>query len=235
MNCILLEQSDFISPQRVVLQERRLQHVLQVHRATVGETLKVGAINGLLGRGRVERLDEQGLEMTVELDTPPPSEVGVRLIVALPRPKSLRKVVMGAVCMGVKQIVFVNSWRVEKSYWQSPLLQPPALRELCLVALEQAVDTVMPTISLKARFKPFVEDELEEFCAGTTRIVAHPYDAPDCMRGPLGPLSVAVGPEGGFIPYEIELLKQRGFSAVNLGERILRVEDAVVALLGRLI
>jgi RsmE family RNA methyltransferase len=137
--------------------------------------------------------------------------------------------------MGVKHIVLLNSWRVEKSYWQSPFLQPQALNELSLVALEQAVDTVMPHISLKSRFKPFVEDELEEFCAGTTRMVAHPYDAPECPRGPLGALSLAVGPEGGFIPYEVEMLKQRGFSAVNLGERILRVEDAVVALLGRLV
>ncbi|RYZ96209.1 MAG: 16S rRNA (uracil(1498)-N(3))-methyltransferase, partial [Moraxellaceae bacterium] len=43
-----------------------------------------------------------------------------------------------------------------------------------------------------------------------------------------------IGPEGGFIPYEIDLLNKQGFEVVNLGERIMRVETVVPYLLGRL-
>ncbi|MDB2481016.1 16S rRNA (uracil(1498)-N(3))-methyltransferase, partial [Porticoccaceae bacterium] len=39
---------------------------------------------------------------------------------------------------------------------------------------------------------------------------------------------------GGFIPYEIDKLNQVGFESVHLGQRILRVENAVPALVSRL-
>jgi RsmE family RNA methyltransferase len=48
------------------------------------------------------------------------------------------------------------------------------------------------------------------------------------------PCTLAIGPEGGFIPYEIEKLQQAGFAGVHLGARILRVENAVTALVSRL-
>jgi RsmE family RNA methyltransferase len=47
-------------------------------------------------------------------------------------------------------------------------------------------------------------------------------------------VTLVIGPEGGFIPFEIELLEKNGFQAVTLGPRILRVENAIPALAGRL-
>jgi RsmE family RNA methyltransferase len=46
--------------------------------------------------------------------------------------------------------------------------------------------------------------------------------------------TVVVGPEGGFIPYEVELLQKNGCQAMSLGNRILRTETAVSHILGRL-
>jgi 16S rRNA (uracil1498-N3)-methyltransferase len=51
---------------------------------------------------------------------------------------------------------------------------------------------------------------------------------------PDGPLSVAVGPEGGFDPSEEELLDAEGAIPFGLGSRVLRLETAVVATLSRL-
>jgi len=47
-------------------------------------------------------------------------------------------------------------------------------------------------------------------------------------------VTLVIGPEGGFIPAEVDLLSRSGCRPVNLGERILRVETAVAALTGRL-
>jgi RsmE family RNA methyltransferase len=47
-------------------------------------------------------------------------------------------------------------------------------------------------------------------------------------------VTLAIGPEGGFIPYEIDLLKKHNFKATHVGERVLRVENAIPAIISRL-
>jgi RsmE family RNA methyltransferase len=191
-------------------------------------------MNGQLGRGVITALRDDALEMDVALDQAPPPPLPVTLVLALPRPKSLKKVLAAVTTMGVKRVVLLNTFRVEKSYWQSPLLQPTALREQLLLGLEQAGDTVLPEISLRHRFKPFVEDEIAELTRGTRALVAHPTAVRPSPRDVQQAVTLAVGPEGGFIPFEVELLQAHGFEPVSLGVRRLRVEHAVPALLGRL-
>jgi 16S rRNA (uracil1498-N3)-methyltransferase len=234
MNVILLFEEDFIGPQRVRLCGRRLQHVLEVHRARVADELCVGVLNAQLGVGRIATLTADALELEVELNQDPPHPLPVTLLLALPRPKTLKKVLQAVTAMGVKRIVLMNSWRVEKSFWDSPVLRPEALREQMVLGLEQARDTVLPEISVRKRFKPFVEDEIPDLIRATRALLAHPTAAQPCPRDVHGAITLAVGPEGGFIPYEVELLQAHGFETVSLGPRSLRVEHAVPALLGRL-
>jgi len=236
MNLILLFADDFIDAAgRVRLAGRRLEHIRRVHRAAVGETLRVGRLNGQLGMGRITAMSADALEMEVALDQEAPAPSPATLLLALPRPKALKRLLQGVTAMGVKRIVLMNAWRVEKSFWESPVLAPEALREQLILGLEQARDTVLPEILLRPRFKPFVEDELPELIRGTRGLLAHPLAAAPCPRNVGGPITLAVGPEGGFIAYEVELLQARGFEAVSLGARVLRVEHAVPALLGRLL
>jgi len=234
MNLVLLFEEDFVGPQRVRLAGRRLQHVLAVHRARVGDELRVGLVNAQLGTGVISSLSSDVLEMEVRLDQPPPPPLPVTLLLALPRPKSLKKVLQAATAMGVKRIVLMATWRVEKSFWDSPALHPDGLREQMVLGLEQARDTVLPEITLRRRFRPFAEDEVPGLARATRALLAHPPASQPCPRAVRGPVTLAVGPEGGFIPYEVELLQAHGFAAVSLGPRVLRVEQALPALVGRL-
>jgi len=234
MNLILLNNNDFIDEDRVILTGRRLQHVLEVHRAEVGHRLRVGQVGGLIGEGRVRTLTNDKLELELRLDQHPPDPLPVSLLLALPRPKMLKRVLQSVTSLGVKQIYLLNSYRVEKSFWGSPLLQVEKLQEQLLLGLEQACDTILPQIHLKKRFKPFVEDELPQLITGTKAFVAHPIAEFECPLGHKGPTTLAIGPEGGFIPYEVEKLQESGFIPVSLGRRILRVETAVPVLLSRL-
>jgi len=235
MNLILLHPDDGIDGAgRVRLRGRRLQHVLAVHRAAVGDELRLGLLGGDIGVGRVLQLTPELLELEVRLDQAPPAPLPVTLILALPRPKVLRRVLRTASAMGVKRLVLLNARRVEKSYWQSPYLEPFAIDEQLQLGLEQARDTVLPDVVLRPLFKPFVEDELPALSRGTLPLVAHPGAAAPCPRSVERLVTLAIGPEGGFIPYEIDLLVRCGFTPVNLGERILSTETAVPALLARL-
>ena len=248
MNCILIESADLTPDSgvgeasgvtrggRASLRGRRARHVVEVLRAEPGQIVKVGLLGGRLGRATVTALapDLVALE-AIELDADPPAPLPVTLCVALPRPKSLRRVLHAASSLGVKRIVLMESWRVDKSYWQSPLLAPDAVRSVLLLGLEQAVDTVLPKVEVKRRFRPFVEDEVPALIRNTTAIVAHPAGTEPMPMGSSGPVTLFVGPDRGFTAFEIELLTSQGVTPRRLGPRILRVDDAVPVLLGRLL
>nr|WP_181957137.1 16S rRNA (uracil(1498)-N(3))-methyltransferase [Pseudomonas chlororaphis] len=231
---LLLEEADFIAADRVVLHDRRLTHMQEVHRVAVGDSLRVGRIDGLMGNAQVLRLEAGEAELQVTLEQAPPAKLPLTLVLALPRPKMLRRVFQTVATMGVPRLVLVNSYRVEKSFWQTPFLEPEAIREQLILGLEQARDTVLPEVVIEKRFKPFVEDRLPALCADTLGLVGHPGQYPPCPRDVDRPVTLAIGPEGGWIPYEIDLLGKAGLQPVQLGERILRVETAVTALLARL-
>ena len=62
-----------------------------------------------------------------------------------------------------------------------------------------------------------------------TRFVLHTSDAPDRpVRSDAG-VVVAVGPEGGFAPHEVEAAAAAGWRVATLGPRVLRVETAALA------
>ncbi len=234
MNVLLFDERDEIAPGFVRVADRRHRHVLEILRATVGESLAVGRIGGKLGRGTIVALDAQTLELEVTLDLEPPSPLPVTLALALPRPPSLRKVLQQATALGVKRFVLFASARVEKSYWQSTGLHADALREQLLLGLEQAVDSVVPRIEIARRFRPFVEDALPELARSGPILVAHPGPASSRDLLSKGAAVLVVGPEGGLQDHELARLEAAGAHLVGLGPRVLRVETAVVALLARL-
>lgn len=234
MNLILLFSEDFISPHRVILRGRRKVHIDTIHQAQTGDSLRVGKLNGLIGTGKIIRLDNQELELEVALHDSPPAPLSLTLLLALPRPKMLKRILQAVSSMGVKDIHLINSYRVDKSFWGSPLLQTEKLHEQLILGLEQARDTTLPTVHLHQRFKPFVEDELPLLAEDTKAFVAHPGVTHSCPAEIDQKITLAIGPEGGFIPYEIDKLAECGFLPINLGKRILRVETAVPVLLSRL-
>ncbi len=234
MNLILLDKEDFVGQHRVRLSGRRQEHIVNIQRATIGDELRVGKLNGLLGTGEIVRLDEDGLEIEIQLEQQPPTPLPITLLLALPRPKMLKRILQSVSSLGVKKIYLLNSYRVDKSYWNSPLLQPEKLTEQLMLGLEQSRDTVLPEINLCPRFKPFVEDELPEISRHTLSYVAHPGAETACPHSISQKVTLAIGPEGGFIPYEVTKLQNCGFLPIHLGERILRVETAVPVLLSRL-
>jgi RsmE family RNA methyltransferase len=234
MNLILLFPGDFVDERRVRLTGRRLAHVTHVHRAAVGDALIVGVAGGRIGSGTVTRLDAEALELDVALSDEPPPPLPLTLVLALPRPKVLNRVIAGATSLGVKRIFLVNAWRVEKSYWKSPRMAEENLLAQSVLGLEQARDTMLPSIETRRLFRPFVEDELPAIARDSLALVAHPHAASECPRNVAQPVTLAIGPEGGFIEQEIASLERVGFAPVSIGERILRVETAVASIIGRL-
>lgn len=236
MNLLLLDPSDLDDTGHARIRDpRRLRHLQDVHHATPGDELTLGVANAAMGRGRLIALNDSEARFAImHLDQPPPTPLPVHLVLALPRPRMLARSLEHVTALGVKRITLLHTRRVEKSYWQSPELDEARIHQHLVLGLEQARDTLLPKVSFEMRFKPFVEDRLPALLSERRGLFAHPGMTSPCPRGITEETLLLVGPEGGFIPYEVERLTEAGCQGIHLGERILRVETAVTALLARL-
>ncbi len=251
MNLLLLDAAEVDADGHARLTGRRAEHLRRVLGVEPGDEVRVGIIGGRRGRAKVLAAHEGNdggqvaVDLTVELavDVPPGrAKVSpIHLVVGLPRPQALKRVLEYAATFGVGRLDLIKAWRVEKSYFHTPVLEPQRLRHHLLLGAEQGLQTALPEVSLHPRFVPFVEG-LGEPVADASRLVAHP-DAERSIEE-LGEslvssdaarkVTIAIGPEGGFIDREIDTLTRAGFSPVRLGPWILRVETALVAVLAQL-
>lgn len=210
-----------------------IQHIKQVLHANLNDTIKIGIQHGNLGTATIRQMSDKAVILdNIVCETPPPNKLPLTVILALPRPKVLRRLILDMTAMGVKTLYLVNSYRTEKSYWQSPFLNK--IDNYILEGLQQSCDTIPLTVHLKKRLKPFVEDELPTIIQQKQAIIAHPYAeqyfANVCQ--PNQESVIAIGAEGGFIPYEVDLFTKIGFQSTHIGKRILRTENAVSVLCG---
>ncbi len=238
MNLALIQDTDIISHSGDFLSAwmsgRQHEHIINIQKLGPGRELQVGLLDGRIGRATISAQDESTTHIEVSLSKEPPAPNPIKLVLALPRPLMLKRVLQTASSMGVKEIHLIHSNKVEKSYWQSPQLNEAELREHLLLGLEQGVDTILPNIFKHQRFRPFVEDILPGLIADKSGFVAHPAPDADTPARSLEEAYLAIGPEGGFTDYEVEKLQEAGMKALSLGPRILRVETAVPVLLAKL-
>lgn len=238
---ILLAEAEEIVDGRLLLTDRRAEHIVKVLRAAVGDTVRVGVIDGPRGTGTIEAIQSKHprsvclrIELQETVQVPPL----IDLILALARPIMMRRILSQATALGVGRFFLIHANRVEKSFWEASLLEKSGYGEHLQQGLEQAVDTRMPEVHFFRRFKPFVEDYLPAVTgAYGRRIIAHPggnHTLQQAMAGGQGRVLLAIGPEGGWVDYEVEKFQEAGFVSCSLGERILKVDTAVVALHARI-
>lgn len=233
MNIVLLQPGDWIAEGIAVVRDRRAGHIREVLKAAVGERLRVGLLGGACGQGLIEALEPDGVRLRVELNEAPPARHRFTIVLALPRPKMLRRILRHCAEFGVADLHLIHSARVEKSYWQSPLLQPQQLAEALQAGLERSRDTIAPQVQVHRRFRPFVEDQLPELCAGRPCWLAEMGAPLRLAEAPPVPAVVMIGPEGGFVPFEVQLATAVIAKRVSLGERILSVDTALITALAQ--
>lgn len=237
MNLILLFETDRATGDLFVVRGERARHLREVLRAGPGRDLRVGLLEGPRGSARVVEAADDRVLLDCVFDASVPPRPMTDLVLAIPRPKSLLKLWPEIAAFGVDRVVMLRTWRVAKPYLTAAALDPSTFVALLRDGMMQARTTREPRVSVEPLFRPWVEDRAPAFCDGALALVAHPAAAAPLASVRVAPsqrVVVAVGPEGGFVPYELEALERAAFRAVSLGERTLRVETAVVALLAQI-
>ena len=233
MNCILLTEQETAEGADVRLNGRRALHMINVLHVTVGQQVRIGILNGHRGTGTVRRIVSDTVTLTCTLDADMPPLPRVDLLLALPRPKVMKRLWAPLASLGLGHIVVTNAAAVERPYFDTHWLEHERFEPLLIEGLEQSGDTRLPRVSIKRRLKPFLEDEIDDTFPDGARWLAHP--AAETMRPPSAPpgerILVAIGPENGWTDYEVTLLRTHRFLPVSMGWRALRSDVAAIAMI----
>ena len=233
MNLLLVEPGE-VEDDRVVVDGRRATHLREVLGVAVGSSVRAGIVGGGIGTAEVVDLGET-ITLRLAITEPASVPLPIEVLLAVPRPKVLTRAIEAMASFGVERITLTNAWRVDKSYLSSPRLEPEALAHAVRLGAEQGVTTHVPKLLVYRRLMELLDTRFAAPGEGA-RLIAHPTGKPlERVIGGDSPITVAIGPEGGWIQRELDTFVARGFTPVSLGAPILRVETAIAAVLGQLL
>ena len=223
----------------------RAEHVLGVLHGEVGQVLKTGEVDGLIGTSVITAIEQSGQSNNPKISVrcahvEESRRPWVDLVMAPPRPRVMKRLLPQLATLGVGRIFLVGAKKVEKDFWGATLLKPENYRPLLIDGLMQAGTSILPTLETRRNFRTFVREELDALWPNATRIVAHPYGVASSRtieqseQSNNQTLLLAIGPEGGWTDEEVALLEEHGFARYSLGSRILRTDTATIALLAQL-
>jgi len=240
MNIILFEEGE-LRNNSLLLTDHRAKHVVKVLRSKIEDILRVGILGGAMGTAVVANIHRKypfAVELSVNLTDIPDPAPAIDLLLALPRPIMLKRILSQVTALGVGQIFIINASRVEKSFWEAGILEPEEYRPHLIHGLEQAVDTIIPALHIRRHFRHFVEDELPAMAKNYAHfLLAHPGGTrplATCMQNRRGSVLYAIGPEGGWVDSEVETFMRVGMESFSIGSRILKVDTAVIAIHSRI-
>ncbi|MCL2104960.1 MAG: 16S rRNA (uracil(1498)-N(3))-methyltransferase [Kiritimatiellaeota bacterium] len=235
MNRILFTAEEIQASGTVLLYDARATHIRDVLHASVGDVIRTGTVNGAIGTSCIVRMANDGVWLSpCHTETAP--EPWIDLILAVPRPKVLRRLWPQLAALGVGKIVILSAFKTERFYFSTQWLDPMFYKPLLIDGLMQAGVSHLPQVHIRKWFQSYVEKELDTMFPNSLRLLAHPSEECSAIPSTLEwrrPV-LAVGPEGGWVDSEIEMLTARGFTQFSLGERVLRSDTATIALISAL-
>ena len=219
---VLVSPGSAVVGKRASLDESEAHHLL-VRRAREDEVVEVLDGSGLTGTGRLVRV---GSDWMVEIQSAEHEPVRPQLTLAVAAGDRERFTWMAekAVELGVSAIVPLETARTAGVATRLRDAHGAKLRRVVLEATKQCGAAWAPTVERSLA--------LEQFLAGPiqgTGWLADPAGALPPATLDDAPLTVVIGPEGGFTTEERAALVSAGYRPVVLGVNTLRFETAALA------
>jgi len=239
MNLILVHTDELDDENHCVLSGERARHIREVLKAGPGQSVRIGLLNGPFGSGTVERVDPHAVVLNCVFEQKIPPKPRIDLLLAMPRPKVMKRLWAQLSALGIGRIVLLRADKVERYYFDSHVIEPEFYRNLLFEGLQQARCTHCPEVMVRPLFKPFVEDELDPLFSNHLRLLADPSGTERlgsllASSNMTDRVLLAIGPEGGWTPYELKLLLDHDFQLFGMGRRILRSDTAAIGLISML-
>ena len=210
------------------------QHAIRVMRIKVGEAIELFNGQGLQAEAMIEDVKRNACicqaNAACSIDREPKRKV--RLAIALPKPDRAKELIERLTELGVQSVTPIIAERTQRGPTDSTLEKLfKVIIEACKQSGRNQLMQLKPTMKSLTFFQ---SDEIEN------KVIAHPV--PDGVAALTyreaandKAFSIAIGPEGGWTDHEYQAAIDQGYSPINLGKRIYRIETAAVALAANLI
>jgi 16S rRNA (uracil1498-N3)-methyltransferase len=213
---------------RVTLDRAAAKHLVKVLRLQVGDEVWIFDGCGTEIEGRIVRASTAGVELALgRRRRVLSSSVTITLLQSVPRGDRMDFIVQKTTELGITRIVPVLSSR--------GMVKPPAgksqrWRTIAQEAARQSGRADVPEVAEPLAFGVALAGAA---AAGGTCLIFWEEERALPLRKVLAqlsptPITLLVGPEGGFSEQEVASAREHGFRVVGLGPRILRVETAAL-------
>lgn len=238
MNWIVAEMEELLSDGSLQIQspDHRYHHIQKTLKPVLGQSLSVTLLHQKRAVFTVSHLDSKCVILApTECEngsSDPDERFPASFVIALPRPKVIRRIVRGLSALRVREIEFYHCESVEKSYWSSHELVPENLKAAIREGISFHGHPHPTEVRLHRRFRPFVEDNL--MLRKEQTLFLDP-DAKSILgadaqkaKGTREPQrrTFLFGPEGRLNAFELKWFRDH-FQTASLGDLILPTEIAV--------
>lgn len=221
---------------RASLTGGQAEHLARVLRAKPGQVFDLVA-NGFLHRAEVARVEPGGagrqpeVEFILHEELEAEAALPIHLLLAVFRFDPMEWAIEKATELGVAKITPVLARRSDKHLTLAAPKRVERWRKIALEAAKQSRRTDVPEIAPPAHLSKALDDE-----TAPSRLLLSETEQELSLARALdgvaeGALALAIGPEGGWTPEEMDLFTARNWTSVTLGPRILRVETAAISAL----
>lgn len=209
------------------------RHVAQALRMRSGDALTLFTGNGGEYASTIARLERRDVVVRVARHDAieRESQHAIVLVQSLIATDMMDFVVRKAVELGAAAIVAVRAARSQGIASERAERRVAHWRQIAIAACEQCGRNRIPDVAGIVELPAWLDAEADAHTvildadAGRSLAASSRIDAPR---------AIAVGPEGGFAPEEVQRATARGAIAVHLGRRVLRAETAAIAALATL-
>jgi 16S rRNA (uracil1498-N3)-methyltransferase len=218
--------ADEVSGNRAALIGDHARHLSQVLRARVGEEFDIST-GSEIRQGRVSEVYPDRVEFELGEVLAQPKEAEITVGLSIFKFDRMEWAIEKCAELGVTRIIPVIAERTEKHLAAAAIKRVERWRRIAAQASEQSRRVSPPEISSPVKLGELI------VVSGPNRIVLDENEREarlgDILHHETTSATLAFGPEGGWKPEEIELLKKSGWTSASLGPTILRAETATIA------
>lgn len=234
MNIILFSNNDRYSPYIFSFHknDERYSHIKNILHLKEGDVFKCGLINGKIGEGIIKEIDGEKLFFSFIEKTIPEALYPINLIIGIPRPIQLKRLLKDVATIGVSSIHLVGTMLGEKSYLDSTLIEKEKTEKYLIEGMSQAGSTLLPTCKIYNSIYQFfekvkLENNAEKIIFDINFKNTSTASAKDITN--YNNIWLSFGSERGWSEKERDVFYRKGFKFITLGKRILRTETACIA------